>query len=322
MRGAFASAVCRSSRRIAVRQQHDSAAQRSPRRNRVGRERRRARPPPPRRRPPASTASSRATRREAVVGRRDDARARRHALPATLDRERLERDHASRRCAPKLRRAPVGGALIGGRTGQPRADRRQLACVVERLARVDARPRQLAAAVRARGGAEARGKRHRRWRPATRRHPAVGTCRHLAAADRRKSTRGRHSRLTRSAARHPARRQHGPYANRSAIFATPSAASPARPCSRASRCCRLPSASARTRPSSRWSTRCCCGGCRSRIPDQLVLFNGARNHYGNNSGGNMLSFPMYEDFRDDFVEPSTRAAGRSGGPRRRRSSRA
>src|SRR5216110_2225174 len=40
-----------------------------------------------------------------------------------------------------------------------------------------------------------------------------------------------------------------------------------------------------------------------RNPDQLVLFNGARNHYGNNSGGNMLSFPMYEDFRDDFVEP-------------------
>lgn len=37
-------------------------------------------------------------------------------------------------------------------------------------------------------------------------------------------------------------------------------------------------------------------------PDQLVLFNGARNHYGNNSGGNMLSFPMYEDFRDAFVE--------------------
>ena len=35
-------------------------------------------------------------------------------------------------------------------------------------------------------------------------------------------------------------------------------------------------------------------------PDQLVLFNGARNHYGNNSGGNMLSFPMYEDFRDDL----------------------
>ena len=38
-------------------------------------------------------------------------------------------------------------------------------------------------------------------------------------------------------------------------------------------------------------------------PDQLVLFNGARNHYGSNSGGNMLSFPMYEDFRDDFVGP-------------------
>jgi len=37
-------------------------------------------------------------------------------------------------------------------------------------------------------------------------------------------------------------------------------------------------------------------------PDQLVLFTGPRNHYGNNSGGNMLSFPMYEDFRDRFVD--------------------
>ena len=37
-------------------------------------------------------------------------------------------------------------------------------------------------------------------------------------------------------------------------------------------------------------------------PEQLVLFNGARNHYGSNSGGNMLSFPMYEDFRDNFVD--------------------
>src|SRR5438552_9208906 len=37
-------------------------------------------------------------------------------------------------------------------------------------------------------------------------------------------------------------------------------------------------------------------------PEQLVLFNGARNHVGNNSGGNMLSFPMYEDFRDNFVD--------------------
>src|SRR6266542_6770907 len=37
-------------------------------------------------------------------------------------------------------------------------------------------------------------------------------------------------------------------------------------------------------------------------PEQLVLFNGARNHYGNNSGGNMLSYPMYEDFRDNFVD--------------------
>lgn len=51
-------------------------------------------------------------------------------------------------------------------------------------------------------------------------------------------------------------------------------------------------------------------------PDQLVLFNGARNHYGNNSGGNMLSFPMYEDFRGAFVEPfdSPAAARAQGGP--------
>src|SRR5438128_4653861 len=41
-----------------------------------------------------------------------------------------------------------------------------------------------------------------------------------------------------------------------------------------------------------------------KSPGQLVLFNGARNHFGNNSGGNMLSFPMYEDFRDDFVDRS------------------
>jgi predicted permease len=43
-------------------------------------------------------------------------------------------------------------------------------------------------------------------------------------------------------------------------------------------------------------------------PQQLVLFNGARNHYGSNSGGNMLSFPMYEDFRDNFVEPAVHLA--------------
>jgi predicted permease len=41
-----------------------------------------------------------------------------------------------------------------------------------------------------------------------------------------------------------------------------------------------------------------------RDPAQLVLFNGARNHYGSNSGGNMLSFPMYEDFRNNFIEPA------------------
>jgi putative ABC transport system permease protein len=39
-----------------------------------------------------------------------------------------------------------------------------------------------------------------------------------------------------------------------------------------------------------------------KAPEQLVLFNGARNHFGNNSGGNMLSYPMYEDFRDNFVD--------------------
>jgi putative ABC transport system permease protein len=39
-----------------------------------------------------------------------------------------------------------------------------------------------------------------------------------------------------------------------------------------------------------------------KSPEQLVLFNGSRNHYGNNSGGNMISFPMYEDFRNNFVD--------------------
>src|SRR3954468_6660174 len=43
-----------------------------------------------------------------------------------------------------------------------------------------------------------------------------------------------------------------------------------------------------------------------RAPQQLVLFNGPRNHYGSNSGGNMLSFPMYEDFRDNFVDSAAR----------------
>ncbi len=41
-------------------------------------------------------------------------------------------------------------------------------------------------------------------------------------------------------------------------------------------------------------------------PEQLVLLKGAgnRTHYGGNSGGNgdVLSFPMYEDFRDNFVD--------------------
>ncbi|HEY7285399.1 MAG TPA: ABC transporter permease [Vicinamibacterales bacterium] len=42
-------------------------------------------------------------------------------------------------------------------------------------------------------------------------------------------------------------------------------------------------------------------------PDQLVMMLGARNrtHFGSNSGGSdgdVLSFPMYEDFRDNFVD--------------------
>src|SRR3981081_1329036 len=49
-------------------------------------------------------------------------------------------------------------------------------------------------------------------------------------------------------------------------------------------------------------------------PDQLVLFNGARNHYGSNSGGNMLSYPMYEDFRDDFVERGSAPPPPRGSP--------
>jgi predicted permease len=43
-------------------------------------------------------------------------------------------------------------------------------------------------------------------------------------------------------------------------------------------------------------------------PQQLVLFNGARNHYGSNSGGNMLSYPMFEDFSEQFVDRGTATA--------------
>ena len=56
-------------------------------------------------------------------------------------------------------------------------------------------------------------------------------------------------------------------------------------------------------------------------PEQLVLFNGARNHYGNNSGGNMLSFPMYEDFRDNFVDRAAAAPRRCRASSPARSSR-
>src|SRR6478672_1246954 len=37
-------------------------------------------------------------------------------------------------------------------------------------------------------------------------------------------------------------------------------------------------------------------------PDQLVLFTQRGSHYGNNRGGNAMSFPMYEDFREAFVD--------------------
>jgi hypothetical protein len=43
-------------------------------------------------------------------------------------------------------------------------------------------------------------------------------------------------------------------------------------------------------------------------PEQLILFTGARFNYGNNSGGNMLSFPMYEDFLESFVDRGGAAA--------------
>jgi hypothetical protein len=43
-------------------------------------------------------------------------------------------------------------------------------------------------------------------------------------------------------------------------------------------------------------------------PEQLVLLTGPRNHYGSNSGGNVLSFPMYEDVRDALVDRSSAPA--------------
>jgi predicted permease len=39
-----------------------------------------------------------------------------------------------------------------------------------------------------------------------------------------------------------------------------------------------------------------------RQPDELVLFTQLGSHYGNNSGGNATSYPMYEDFREAFVD--------------------
>jgi len=39
-----------------------------------------------------------------------------------------------------------------------------------------------------------------------------------------------------------------------------------------------------------------------REPDELVLFTQLGSHYGNNNGANASSFPMYEDFRETFVD--------------------
>ena len=41
-----------------------------------------------------------------------------------------------------------------------------------------------------------------------------------------------------------------------------------------------------------------------REPEQLVLFTQVGPHFGNNRGGNTTSFPMYEDFREAFVDRS------------------
>ena len=35
-----------------------------------------------------------------------------------------------------------------------------------------------------------------------------------------------------------------------------------------------------------------------RDPEQLVLLTARGSHYGSNTGGNALSYPMYQDFRD------------------------
>jgi predicted permease len=37
-------------------------------------------------------------------------------------------------------------------------------------------------------------------------------------------------------------------------------------------------------------------------PNELVLFTQLGSHYGNNNGGNATSYPMYEDFREAFVD--------------------
>ena len=45
-----------------------------------------------------------------------------------------------------------------------------------------------------------------------------------------------------------------------------------------------------------------------REPEQLVLLTQLGPHHGNNRGGNSTSFPMYEDFREAFVDRAGAAA--------------
>ena len=54
-----------------------------------------------------------------------------------------------------------------------------------------------------------------------------------------------------------------------------------------------------------------------RDPEQLVLLTARGSHYGSNTGGNALSYPMYQDFRDKnqvFRECSAATATPSASP--------
>ena len=57
--------------------------------------------------------------------------------------------------------------------------------------------------------------------------------------------------------------------------------------------------SARTPRCSACSIRWFCGFCRSAIPSSLVIVRETGNHYGNSYGPNTISWPMFEDLRDN-----------------------